>query len=265
MIKVGFIGTGNMGGALATAAAKSDQVELYLADFFRPAAEQLSEKIGGKVSDNLEIAGSCDIVFLGVKPDNLQDLSSEIKSTLQSRSDEFMVVSMLAGKTLMQLEEALGISSAIIRILPNVPVMVGEGLIMYHPNDAVTETQLETFFDVMKHAGRFSLQEEVLFPAGAGVAGCGPAFAAMFIEALADGGVACGLSRKQAIEYAAQMAKGTAAYILDKDIHPDVLKDTVTSPGGTTIQGVRTLEQRAFRSALFDAVIATYEKDLQIK
>ena len=265
MIKVGFIGTGNMGGALAVAASRSSDAKLYLADFFRESAERLAEKTGGEATDNCGAAENSDILFLGVKPDNLEDVADSIRETLKSRNDEFLIVSMLAGKTLEQLENAIGFSCPIIRILPNVPVMVGEGLIMYHPNDRVTDLQLEKFFETMKHAGRFSLQQEKLFPAGAGIAGCGPAFAAIFVEALADGGVACGLSRAQAIEYAAQMAKGTAEYILAKGIHPDALKDTVTSPGGTTIQGVRLLEKRAFRSALTDAVIATYEKDVQIK
>jgi pyrroline-5-carboxylate reductase len=260
-MKVGFIGTGNMGGALATAVSKGENVELILANEPVELAEALAEKLGGKVGENLDVVREGEIIFFGVKPDNLEKLAEELKDVLKARTDKFFIVSMLAGKTLDQLEEALGDKYPIIRILPNVPVMVGEGLIMYTPNDAITDTQLETFLKIMSNAGLCSRQEESLIAAGAGVAGCGPAFAAMFIESLADGGVACGLPRHQAIEYAAQMAKGTAQYILEKGIHPDVLKDTVTSPGGTTIQGVRTLEKNGFRSALFEAVISTVEKD----
>lgn len=260
-MKVGFIGTGNMGGALATAAAKAEGVELILANKIFELAEALAEKLNCRVGSNVDVAKEGEIIFLGVKPDNLEEIAEDIKDVLAERDNEFFIVSMLAGKTLEQVEEALGAKYPIIRILPNVPVMVGEGLIMYAPNDAVTDKQLETFLDIMSNAGLCSRQEESLIAAGAGVAGCGPAFAAMFVEALADGGVACGLSRNQAIEYAAQMAKGTAQYILETGIHPDALKDTVTSPGGTTIQGVRTLEKNGFRSALFEAVIATVEKD----
>lgn len=263
-MKIGFIGTGAMGGALATAAAKTPGAEMLLADFYRPSAEKLAEKIGGTVTDNLSIAKGSDVIFFGVKPNNLEDLAAEIKGTLAERKEGFMVVSMLAGKTTAQLAEALGAEYPIIRILPNIPVMVGEGMIMYHPNEAVSDEQLETFKTIMSNAGRLSPQQEPLFPAGAGVQGCGPAFAAMFIEALADGGVACGLSRAQAIEYAAQMTKGTAEHILQTGVHPDQFKDMVCSPGGTTIQGVRTLEKNGFRSSLFEAVIATYEKDIQI-
>ena len=264
MIKTGFIGTGNMGGALASAAAKNQEVELLMANKPAEVAAALAEKIGGTVTDNVTVARESRIFFLGVKPYNLEELAEEIGPALQAREDEFLIVSMLAGKTLAQVEEALGGKYPIIRILPNVPVMVGEGLVMYRPNEAVSEEQLAMFLDVMKYAGKFSLQEEHLIAAGSGVAGCGPAFAAMFIEALSDGGVACGLTRQQAIEYAAQMARGTATYILEKGVHPDALKDMVTSPGGTTIQGVRTLEKQGFRSALIEAVIATVERDKQL-
>ena len=264
MIKTGFIGTGNMGGALASAAAKNEEVELLMANKPAEVAEALAAKIGGKVTDNATVAKESRLFFLGVKPYNLEELAAEIGPVLKERNDEFLIVSMLAGKTIAQVEEALGGKFPIIRILPNVPVMVGEGLIMYRPNDAVTEEQAAMFLDVMKHAGKFSLQEEHLIAAGSGVAGCGPAFAAMFIEALSDGGVACGLTRQQAIEYAAQMARGTATYILEQGIHPGALKDAVTSPGGTTIQGVRTLEKQGFRSALIEAVIATVERDKQL-
>lgn len=264
-MKVGFIGTGNMGGALAAAASKGEAVELLLANKPIELAEALTKKLGGEVGNNGDVAQKSEIIFLGVTPNILEALANEIKDILAGRTDQFLVVSMLAGKTLSQLEKALGAKYPIIRILPNVPVTVGEGVIMYTPNDAVTEEQLKAFLALMSNAGFCSKQEESLIAAGAGVAGCGPAFAAMFIEALADGGVACGIPRQQAIEYAAQMVKGTAQYILEKGIHPGVLKDTVTSPGGTTIQGVRTLEKNGFRSALFEAVIATVEKDQQLK
>lgn len=261
MTKVGFIGIGNMGGALATSASAAENIEIYVSDFRHSYAEVFADKINGTATDNLKIAELCDVIFFGVKPDGLETLADEIKEKLKARKNKFMIVSMLAGRTLTEIENAIDMECPIVRILPNVPVMVGEGLIQYKPNKVVSDENLELFKKIMEPAGRLSMQEEELIAAGAGVAGCGPAFAAMFIEALADGGVACGLSRTQAIEYAAQMAKGTAVYILEKGIHPDALKDTVTSPGGTTIQGVRTLEKNGFRSALFEAVVATVEAD----
>ena len=120
------------------------------------------------------------------------------------------------------------------------------------------------FLDAMSEAGRFSKLDENLIDAGSAVSGCGPAFAAMFIEALADGGVACGLPRAKAMEFASQMVYGTAKMIMESGNHPGIVKDAVCSPGGTTIQGVRTLEQNAFRGAVTDAVISAYEKTLKL-
>lgn len=259
-MKIGFIGTGNMGGALATAASKKN-VDILLANKPESVAKTLAEKIGGVVTDNTSLAKDADYIFVGVKPQNLTELASEIKDTLAARGEGFVIVSMLAGTAIERIEESLGAKYPIIRIMPNVAAMVGESMIMYSTNDAVTDGQVDRFLDVMSEAGLLAEIREDQMSAGAGVAGCGPAFAAMFIEALADGGVACGLTRAQAIQFAAQMAKGTAQYILETGIHPGALKDSVTSPGGTTIQGVRALEKGGFRSALFEAVVATVEKD----
>jgi pyrroline-5-carboxylate reductase len=138
-------------------------------------------------------------------------------------------------------------------------------MILYAPNTEVTEDEVSFFLDSMKEAGRFSPLPEKLMDAGASVAGCGPAFVDLFVEALADGGVACGLPRAQAIEFAAQMVAGSAKLILESKKHPGQLKDEVCSPGGTTIQGVRTLEEAGFRGAVMDAVIAAYERTLELK
>ena len=125
---------------------------------------------------------------------------------------------------------------------------------------AEIERQLKEFLELMSGAGRFARLEERLIDAGSSVSGCGPAFADLFMEALADGGVACGLPRAKALAYAAQMVEGTAKLMLEQHAHPGVLKDGVCSPGGTTIQGVRALEANGFRSAAMEAVIAAYDK-----
>ena len=263
--KLGFIGTGNMGGALILAAAKSnDKNELLLADKIREKADALAEKTGGKAVDNLTVAAEADYIFLGVKPQMLKDTLEDIIPVLKNRKDRFVLVSMLAAFTCERICEAAGGNYPVIRIMPNTPAAIGEGMILYAPNPEVTEEEVSFFLDSMKEAGRFSPLPEKLIDAGASVAGCGPAFVDLFVEALADGGVACGLPRAQAMEFAAQMVAGAAKLILESKKHPGQLKDEVCSPGGTTIQGVRALEKGGFRSAVTEAVIAAYEKNFDL-
>ena len=137
-------------------------------------------------------------------------------------------------------------------------------MILYDANPLVTADELEEFTGGMAGAGVLDRLEEHLIDAGSAVAGCGPAFACLFLEALADGGVACGLPRAKALLYAAQMAKGTAALQLATGQHPGMMKDAVCSPGGTTITGVRTLEENGFRGSVMDAVIAAVERTKEL-
>ena len=136
---------------------------------------------------------------------------------------------------------------------------------LYTPGPGVTEAEVQVFLESMAGAGRFSPIPEKQMDAGSAVAGCGPAFVDLFVEALADGGVACGLPRAQALEFAAQMVLGSARLLLESGKHPGELKDAVCSPGGTTIQGVRKLEEAGFRGAVMNAVIAACEKGGNIK
>lgn len=265
MAKIGFIGTGNMGSALILAAAKSSgENQLLLSDKDCEKAESLAKKVGGKACSNIYAAKEADYIFLGIKPQMLGDVMEEIAPVLKKRKNRFVLVSMLAAYTCERISEAAGDDYPVIRIMPNTPVSIGEGMILYSPNRKVTEDEISFFLGAFKKAGRFSPLAEKLMDAGASVAGCGPAFVDMFIEALADGGVACGLPRTQAIEFAAQMAAGSARLILESKKHPEQLKDEVCSPGGTTIQGVRALENGGFRSAVMEAVIAAYEKNFEL-
>lgn len=262
MRQLGFIGTGNMGGALARAAALDAENALLLANRHAEKAQSLLAALGGtgEVVDNVTAAARADYLFLGVKPYLLKTVMDEIGDTLRARQTPAVLVSMLAGTTIETIQTALGRRDPVIRIMPNTPVAVGEGLILYDCSGEVTQAQEQDFLRAMAHAGRSSRLEEHLLDAGSAVSGCGPAFAALFLEALADGGVACGLPRHKALAYAAQMLRGTAQLLLETGEHPGALKDAVCSPGGTTIQGVRTLEDAGFRGAVMDAVIAAYEK-----
>ena len=149
--------------------------------------------------------------------------------------------------------------------MPNMPAAVGEGVIFYACSGNCGKAQQEAFLRYMAPAGKLFLLAEELHAAGSAVAGCGPAFAAIFLESMADGGVACGLPRASAIQYAAQMMLGTAKMVLETNQHPGVLKDSVCSPAGSTIQGVRTLEERGMRAAVLDAVTVAYEKNVELK
>ena len=288
MLKVGFIGTGNMGGALAravakagsaadeagTTAAKAAGVEgkyrLLLTNRTMVKAEELVAELKAEfgadayaVSDNKAIAAEADFIFLGVKPQMMAEMLKEIAPVLSERSkrgEKFTLITMAAGLGIDRIKEMAGGDYQVIRIMPNTPVSIGEGMVLYSA-DGVEETAAEEFRLMLSRAGRLSELTEKLIDAGSAVSGCGPAFVYMFIEALADGGVQAGLPRAKAYELAAQMAAGSARLVLESGRHPGELKDAVCSPGGTTIEGVRVLEEGGMRGIIMDAVIAAYEKN----
>ena len=266
MAILGFIGTGNMGGALARAACKSlPGSQVLLSNRTPEKAWVLAEELGCQAVDNAAVAERADLIFLGVKPQYMAGLLSEIGPVLEQREKRFILVSMAAGLTIPRIRELAGKDYPVIRIMPNTPAAIGEGMILYACGEGVAKAEEKVFLDTMTGAGRFSPLPEKLIDAGSAVSGCGPAFVDLFIEALADGGVACGLPRAAAQEYAAQMVLGSARLVLESGKHPAALKDAVCSPGGTTIQGVRTLEEAGFRGAVMDAVIAAYEKNFDLK
>ena len=251
-MKIAFIGTGNMGGALARAASKDEENRIYLVNRHPEKAERLCREIGGTVTDYAGAVREAELLFLGVKPYVLPELCAVLRTLLAEKEEPFTVVSMAAGISIGRLKELLG-DCPLIRIMPNTPVAVGEGMILYTGDG---QAQTDAFLHAMRYAGRFLRVEERLMDAGMAVSGCGPAFVDLFVEALADAGVASGLTRRDATELAAQMVLGSAKLILESGRHPGELKDAVCSPGGTTIQGVRKLEEKGFRSAVIEAVIA---------
>lgn len=261
----GFIGTGNMGGALAKAAAKAlDPKDILLANKTAAKAENLAHELGCQATSVAEVAANCGYIFLGVKPQMMADLLSSIAPVLAARTDDFVLVSMAAGLTMADIQTMAGSAYPVIRIMPNTPVAVGKGVIMYDATENVSQEALDIFLSGMAYGGLLDALPEKLIDAGSAVAGCGPAFAAMFLEALADGGVACGLPRAKALQYAAQMLLGTAVLALETGEHPGKMKDAVCSPGGSTIAGVKALEQGAFRAAAINAVEAAFERNKQL-
>ena len=264
-MRFGFIGTGNMGSALARAARRKLAGEdLLLANRTEAKAAALAKELGAPLSNNRTIAGNADYIFLGVKPQMMGELLKELAPVLAERTDRFVLVTMAAGLTIAGIQDMAGGDYPVLRVMPNTPCSIGEGMILYTPGPGVTATETDSFLEAMAGAGRFALVPEGLMDAGSAVAGCGPAFVDLFVEALADG-VACGLPRAQAQAFAAQMVLGSARLILESGKHPGALKDAVCSPGGTTIQGVRKLEEAGFRGAVMEAVIAAFEKNGTLK
>ena len=260
----GFIGCGNMGGALAAAACRGAGAEnVMLSDHAPEKAMTLFKEYGCCASDNQTIASRCDYVFLGVKPQMMAEMLSSIAPALAGRTAPVTLVTMAAGLSMETILSMAGGEYPIIRIMPNTPCSVGAGMVLYCTR-GVDEAALADFLAAMAPAGRFDFLPENLIDAASGVSGCGPAYAYLFLEGLADGAVACGLPRQKALEYAAQTLLGAATLALSSGKHPGELKDSVCSPGGTTIQGVRALEQRGFRSACMEAVIAAFEKNAQL-
>ncbi len=256
----GFIGTGHMGGALARAVCRGAGAEaVVLANRSRGKAEALARELGCAVGEN-EDAARARFLFLGVKPQGMKDLLTGVSPLLRARRDGFVLVSMAAGLSMDSLAALAGGAYPIVRLMPNTPVAAGEGVVLYDCNDAVSPGGLARLLEALAPAGLIEHLEERLIDAASCVAGCGPAFLDLFLEALADGGVACGLPRATALRCAAQMALGAAKLALETGAHPGALKDAVCSPAGSTIQGVRALERAGFRSALIEAVIAACEK-----
>lgn len=261
MATFGFIGIGNMGGAIASAVVKAaDPGQILVSAQHREKAEAFSAKYGTTPADNRTIAREAKFVVLGVKPQYMESVLKELKPVLEVRTD-CVLVTMAAGLTMQNIAGMVGGGYPVIRIMPNTPARIGQGVILYDANDRVCKGDLEEFLAAMRYAGLLDQLPEKLIDAGCAISGCGPAFVSLFIEAMADGGVACGLPRAKALEYAAQTLLGTAQLMLESGDHPGVMKDAVCSPGGSTIQGVRALEQGAFRSTVMEAVIAAYEKN----
>ncbi len=259
-MKYGFIGCGNMGGALARALSKKTK-DIMLADFFADKASELASELEISFGTNEEIAKNCDRIFLAVKPQMMEKVLAPLKYILQDKKP--LLITIAAGLEIKKIEDLAGGSLPVIRIMPNTPVSVGMGLIMYTSNQ-LAEGFVNDFVSDMEYAGTLDRLEEKLIDAGTAVSGCGPAYMYMFLEALADGGVACGLPRDKALLYATETMKGASELVLKSKKHPGELKDAVCSPGGSTIMGVKALEDGGFRASAVNAVMKAYERNKEL-
>jgi pyrroline-5-carboxylate reductase len=258
-MKYGFLGCGNMGGAIARALAKAT-TDMAFTDRSKK-AEKLALELGC-IYGSSHVVARCDRIFLAVKPQMMASALEPIRDVLAARKP--LLITMAAGLTIAQIEEMVGTHLPVIRIMPNTPVSVGKGMIQYCPNDLVDADTLQDFIADMRFTGKLDRLDEHLIDAATALSGCGPAYMYLFMEALADGAVACGIPRAKAMEYAAMTMAGAAEMYLATKQHPGALKDAVCSPGGSTIAGIRELENHGFRAAAMDCVIATYRRNQEL-
>ena len=259
-MKYGFIGCGNMGGAIARALSKTTG-EIMITDRSGK-ARALAAELGCEYTDPITIASTCERIFLAVKPQMMRQALSPLRKYL--RESKPLLITMAAGLEIATIQDFAGAELPVIRIMPNTPVLVGKGMTLYCCNDLVDEQTLEDFLDDMAFTGHVDEIAEHLIDSAGVVSGCGPAYMYMFAEALADGAVACGVPRAKALEYAAATLAGAGEILLQTGKHPGELKDAVCSPGGSTIAGLNVLEERAFRGAVMDCVKAAYQRNQEL-
>ena len=255
----GIIGAGNMGGAIIGGiASKGISGSVYVYDKNTEAAKKVAAKYGA-VSADIKTAATADIVILAVKPNVLYSVIEEIKDTV---SDESVIVSIAAGQSIDRMEKAFGKKVKLMRVMPNTPALVGEGMSALSPNAllAADKELTDAVVSIFESFGKAEIVTENLMDAVTGVSGSSPAYVFMFIEALADAAVAAGMPRDKSYTFAAQSVLGAAKMVLETGTHPAELKDMVCSPGGTNIEAVKVLEEKGLRAAVMDAVKACVEK-----
>ena len=260
--RLGFIGVGNMGGALARAAGRSTK-QILLCDHEAEKAATLAREIGCEFGDIRSVALECQYIFLGVKPQMMAEMLSSIQRPLATR-ENVILVSMAAGLSIKTIRKMAGGNYKVIRIMPNLPVSVGKGEILYTTSENVSKVEVGTFLNIMKKAGQLTGILEEQIDAGCAVSGCGPAFVFKFIRALAQGGIDSGLDPETAFALAVQTVRGSAKLLESTSLSLDRLIDNVCSPGGSTIEGVNVLNDKKMEEIVGEAVQASYRRNIEL-
>ena len=262
--KLGIIGCGKMGSALLEGAIRAGAVApegVSAFDKFAQAAESLAGRCGSKLaSSNAEVVAASDAILLCVKPQDMLTMLEELGEVSRGK----LFISIAAGMTISAIEGALDPGARVIRVMPNTPALIGQGASAYALGSNATEDDAALASSLLSSVGTVTEVPEKLLDAVTGLSGSGPAYAYTIIEALADGGVLCGLSKAQAIELAAQTLAGAANLVLTTGDHPAHLRDQVTSPGGTTIAGLQALESGNLRATLIAAVEAATRRSQEL-
>ena len=269
-MKIGFIGAGNMAKAILTGIYKSkivDEDDVFVSNRTKEKLDVIKNEFLYNIStdNSYVIKNAKDVIFICVKPQVFDTISSSLKKLINKNQ---LVVSIMAGKTIEYLQESLGTKN-IVRVMPNTPALVGAGIsAVAASSEASKNKNYPKVKNILEGIGEVVEVDEKYMNAITQVSGASPAFIFMMIEALADGGVECGLSRDLAYKFATNAVYGSGKLAVDKynenKTHPGVLKDMVTSPAGTTIEGVRVLEENGFRGALIDAVLQSYSRSLEL-
>jgi pyrroline-5-carboxylate reductase len=262
---IGFLGAGKMATALARGwltAGLTVKDRILASDPLPDARQAFSAASGIRAeADNRPVVTGSDLLVLAVKPQAMTALLTEIRPVVTNRH---LVVSIAAGISLQQLAAGLGTERRLIRVMPNTPCLVGASASGYAAGPSATAEDVAIVDRLLKAVGLAFRLPENLLDAVTGLSGSGPAFVYVMIEALSDGGVRMGLPRDVATSLAAQTVFGAAKMVLETDTHPAVLKDMVTSPGGTTIAGLHALERGGIRAALMDAVEAATKQSIEL-
>ncbi|MPM77206.1 Pyrroline-5-carboxylate reductase [bioreactor metagenome] len=264
MKKIGFIGAGNMGGAILGGILNSKMI-----DNDHIIASAKSDRTLDKIKSNYnvnvtknskEVVEFSDLIVIGVKPDIYDEILEEIKDLI----DDKIIITIAAGKTIEAMEKIIGDDKKIVRTMPNTPSLVGEGMTSLSPNKNISEEELSFVKSIFDSLGKSEVVKEDLIHAVIGASGSSTAYAFMFIEAIADGAVRAGMPRDKAYTFAAQGVLGAAKMVLDTGKHPGELKDMVCSPGGTTIEAVKVLEEEKFRGAVLKAIDSCVKKSIEM-
>ena len=259
-MKYGFIGCGNMGGSIAKALAKSTK-DIVLSDPTEK-SKILADELGCSCGDNETVISTCDCVFLAVKPQVMADVLAPLQAHFERYKP--LVVSMAAGITVDKIEKLIGTSLPVIRIMPNTPVAVNSGMILYCHNSLVDNDMLNVFLKEAAPCGQWDKLDEKLIDAAGVVSGCGPAYMYMFIDALAEGAVACGVPKEKALMYAAATMIGAAKMVQQDSRTPVELKNAVCSPGGSTLAGVKVFDDNKFDEIVHECVRAAYKRNQEL-
>lgn len=254
MKKIGFIGMGNMAGAIAGGIVKSGFIagkDVYAFDIDKEKLIKMNKEfsINACVSEK-ELVTSVDIIVMAVKPNIVEDVIAKIVDELAGKA----VISIVAGYNNEMYNDLLLDSTRHLTIMPNTPALVLNGMTLFEQENTLTADELDYATKMFSSIGEVVMLPNYQMKAGGSISGCGPAFVYMFIEAMADGGVSLGLPRDVAYKLASQTLIGSGMMQKETQLHPGILKDQVCSPGGITIKGVETLEENGFRNAVFKAV-----------
>ncbi|WP_321420277.1 pyrroline-5-carboxylate reductase [uncultured Methanomethylovorans sp.] len=263
--KLGIIGTGKMGSALIKGICDSGIIapsNIYASDVYEIGLEKMRVELGINVStDNIVTVSNSDILLLAVKPQILKTVLKPLKEQITS---EKLVISIAAGVPLQEITKELSPGTKVIRVMPNIAATVSEAASAVCPGPTVSIDDAELALEIFRSVGSAIIVQEKLMDAVTGLSGSGPAYIFPVIEAMADGGVYEGLDRESALILAAQTVLGAAKMALEFHAHPGELKDMVTSPAGTTIRGIRVLEERGVRAAFMNAVIASAQRSREL-